>query len=248
MIRDHLFNKKLGADPFFRWRGGEISRIEGMSDGIFAITITLLIVSTTNSNTFYNIWLTLRDIPATLISFAIIIYAWYEHYIFFRRYGLEDSKTVFLNSLFLFLIMVLAYPLKFLCLFLWHIILGIDTTDLFQLPSSASIILSENLNQFTQRLYMMYFYSFSLLGVYLILALMHFRAYFLRNELELDKVELLITNSSLLHHSVTIIIASISIIVLYLTSKPGISGIIYFLMPLIHIPLSMRQRKKINNQ
>ena len=29
----------------FRWRGGEIARIEGLSDAVFAFAVTLLIVS-----------------------------------------------------------------------------------------------------------------------------------------------------------------------------------------------------------
>ncbi len=244
MIREHLYNKKLGADPLFRWRGDEISRIEGMSDGVFAITITLLIISSANTNSFYNIWLTLRDLPAILVSFAMIIYAWYEHYIFFRRYGLEDSKTLILNALFLFLVMVLAYPLKFLCLFLWYLIIGVDTSQLFIIPTFAS----SSFTEFTQRIYMMYFYSGSLFGVYLVLALMHLRAYLLRKELELDNVETLITISALSQHCVTIILAFVSIIVLYITSKPGVSGIVYFLMLFIHFLLGVWLSNKITKE
>ncbi|MFK8011855.1 MAG: hypothetical protein AB8B80_07430 [Marinicellaceae bacterium] len=61
MLKEHLYSKKLGADPHFRWRGGEMSRIEAISDGVFAITITLLIVSTANSDRFYDIWKMIRD-------------------------------------------------------------------------------------------------------------------------------------------------------------------------------------------
>jgi hypothetical protein len=34
----------FGADQAFRWRGGEISRLEGLSDAVFAFAVTLLVV------------------------------------------------------------------------------------------------------------------------------------------------------------------------------------------------------------
>jgi hypothetical protein len=39
-----LGSERIGAEPDFRWRGYEVSRIEGLSDGVFAIAVTLLIV------------------------------------------------------------------------------------------------------------------------------------------------------------------------------------------------------------
>ena len=36
----------------FRWRGGEIARIEGLSDAVFAFCITLLVVSLEAPKTF----------------------------------------------------------------------------------------------------------------------------------------------------------------------------------------------------
>ena len=44
MIRQKLIEKKIGEGNF-RWRGKEISRIEGLSDAVFGFAITLLVVS-----------------------------------------------------------------------------------------------------------------------------------------------------------------------------------------------------------
>ena len=35
----------IGAESGFRWRGGEISRVEAFSDAVFAFAVTLLVVS-----------------------------------------------------------------------------------------------------------------------------------------------------------------------------------------------------------
>ena len=45
MIREKLIEKNVGRAEDFRWRGHEISRIEGLSDAVFAFAITLLVVS-----------------------------------------------------------------------------------------------------------------------------------------------------------------------------------------------------------
>ncbi|VAW48094.1 hypothetical protein MNBD_GAMMA03-1608 [hydrothermal vent metagenome] len=242
MMREHLFGKKLGSDPYFRWRGGEVSRIEGISDGIFAITITLLIVSTTATETFYDIWTMVRDLPAVLVSFAFIMSAWFEHYRFFRRYGLEDGLTVTLNSLLLFLIMILAYPLKFLCTFLWYIVIGVNTDVLFVVPADAIGLWTEE----AQRINMMYFYGFSVLGVFTIMALMHWRVLVLKNRLELDQIELMITRATVRHYLITVFISVLSLLALAWTSSPAIAGFIYFLMPLIHIPVGMFESRQID--
>ncbi len=242
MVRDHLFHKTIGADKDFRWRGGDISRIEAFADGIFAITVTLLIVSNASVEHFYDVWLLVRDLPAFFLSFAMIMYAWFEHYLFFRRYGLSDGFTIFLNALFLFLNMTLAYPLKLLTTFLWYLVIGQSTRVLFELPDDSTTVLTE----FNQRAYMMYFYGAAIIGVFTTLLLMHINAYRHKPELELDELERISTLQSISQHFTTVFIAVLSILVLYLTDKPGFSGIVYFLMPVLHFFVGLTFAKKIS--
>ena len=54
MIREQLLQHDIGRDVKFRWRGHEISRIEGLSDGVFAFAITLLVVLVSCSQNFVN--------------------------------------------------------------------------------------------------------------------------------------------------------------------------------------------------
>ncbi len=241
MIREHLYHKQFGTDNHFRWRGGEVTRLEGIADSVFAITLTLLIVSSSQITGFNEVWLMVRDLPAFLASFALIMYIWLEHYIFFRRFGLIDGWSLFFNALFLFLVMILAYPLKLLTTFLWHLIIGVPTESLFALHETGMAI-----TQFEQRQYMMYFYGAAIVGIFGILMLMHVNAWVKRNRLELDKMERLITVQSLTHHALSTAIGLISIAVLWLTKNPGISGVIYFLMPILHPLTSFVFIKKLN--
>ncbi|KAA3611316.1 MAG: DUF1211 domain-containing protein [Calditrichaeota bacterium] len=242
MIREHLFNKRAPADPMFRWRGGDISRLEGLSDGVFAVTLTLLVVSVNVPVTFYELWLTIKDLPIFLVSFLMLMMAWRYHYIFFRRYGLEDFVTSLLNGAFLFLILFFAYPLKFLATFLWRITLNENPEKLFILPEGVTWLSSG----FFQQAGMMYFYGIGIIGVFGILALLVYRAYRLRSELELDELECYLTISSIRANLITVGIAILSILVLLFDGQPGYAGIVYFLMGPIHGFAGFYTGKKAN--
>ncbi len=246
MIREHLFHKKATTDSDFRWRGGDVSRLEGISDGVFAITITLLVVSTAAPNNFYDMWLLVRDLPAFIVSYGLIMMAWHYHYLFFRRFGLEDPLTSVVNSIFLFIIMFFAYPLKFLCTFLWHLILRVDVDSMFIVPDGfafTGLIAGLNNVQF-QRAGMMYLYAFGLIGVFGSLAVLQIRALRLRDELELDELERTLTVTAILHHGVNVGVGLFSVLILYFFKNPGAAGIAYFPLAIYHTVIGASRGRK----
>jgi hypothetical protein len=215
----------------FRWRGGDVSRLEALSDGVFALTLTLLVVSLEVPKTFYELWLTVRDLPVFLVCFAALLMTWRYHYIFFRRYGLEDFLTSLLNAAFLFLVLFYAYPLKFLATFLWRGILGEGARSMFALPVGVDW----GSGTLFQRAGMMYFYGLGVVGVFGVLALMSWRAYRLRDQLELDELESFLTRSSIRSHLITVGVAVLSMAVLAIGGQPGWAGVTYFLMAPLHM-------------
>lgn len=46
MIREALGKHYIGMNKEFRFRGEETGRLENLSDGVFALAITLLLIST----------------------------------------------------------------------------------------------------------------------------------------------------------------------------------------------------------
>jgi low temperature requirement protein LtrA len=118
MIREKLIEKSIGDDRKFRWRSHEISRIEGLSDAVFGFAVTLLVVSLEVPKTFNELMQAMRGFGAFAICFTLLIVVWFNQYKFFRRYGLQDTKTVILNLVLLFVVLFYVYPLKFVFTFL----------------------------------------------------------------------------------------------------------------------------------
>jgi uncharacterized membrane protein len=91
-----------------------VSRLEGFSDAVFGFALTLLVVSLETPRTNEQLWQLVGGLLPFALMFAMVCWIWYEHNIFFRRYGLQDPWTVFLNSVLLFVVLFYVYPLKFL--------------------------------------------------------------------------------------------------------------------------------------
>jgi uncharacterized membrane protein len=110
----------LKGEKAFRWRGGSPTRVEALSDMVFAFAVTLLVVSSAPPASFGDLNAQLWGFPGFAAAFAILLVIWHSHYIFFRRYGLEDGWTTTLNAALLFLILFFVYPLKYLATMLSH--------------------------------------------------------------------------------------------------------------------------------
>lgn len=114
MLRDLLIERGVGEKSGFRWRSHEVSRIEGLSDAVFGFAITLLVVSLDVPRDFTELANRMRGFVAFAISFAMLVWIWFEQHKYFRRYGLQDGTAVTLNVILLFVVLFYVYPLKFL--------------------------------------------------------------------------------------------------------------------------------------
>lgn len=77
-MRRRLEQQGFGADHGFRWRGGDISRLEGLSDAVFAFAVTLLVVSLEVPETFDELLHVLRGFFAFAVCFAILFWVWFD--------------------------------------------------------------------------------------------------------------------------------------------------------------------------
>src|SRR5688500_16536123 len=85
MLRDLLIERGIGEKGGFRWRSHEVSRIEGLSDAVFGFAITLLVVSLDVPRDFSELANRMRGFLAFAISFAMLVWIWFEQHKYFRR-------------------------------------------------------------------------------------------------------------------------------------------------------------------
>jgi hypothetical protein len=88
----------------------EVSRLEGFSDAVFGFALTLLVVSLETPNDFQALRQMVTSFLPFALMFAMVCWIWYEHNLFFRRYGMQDAWTVFLNCILLFVVLFYVYP------------------------------------------------------------------------------------------------------------------------------------------
>jgi len=102
------------AKDGFRLRGTQMSRVDGFSDVVFGFALTLLVVSLEVPKTFAELHNLLFEFLPFAISFLLLMLIWHTHYKFFRRFGLHDTWTIWLNGMLLFFVLFYVYPLKFM--------------------------------------------------------------------------------------------------------------------------------------
>ncbi|MEM6653213.1 MAG: TMEM175 family protein [Pseudomonadota bacterium] len=132
MIRNELA-KHLDHDPDFEWRGQNVSRIENLSDIVFALALGMMLFGDAPPQTFTELVRFLISIIPVTASFAVLFMIWNAHFVFFRRYALADNTIVLINSALLLMVLFTAYPLKFIFESLFCFIIASITGDFSQL-------------------------------------------------------------------------------------------------------------------
>lgn len=106
----------------FRLRGLEMTRLETFADAAFAFALTLLVISVDAiPNSYGELMLALKGVPAFAASFASIAFLWVAHRKWSRRYGIEDMPSTLITLALIFVMLVYVYPLKmvFSAFFAW---------------------------------------------------------------------------------------------------------------------------------
>jgi uncharacterized membrane protein len=221
-------------EEHFRWRGREVSRVEGFTDAVFAFAVTLLVVALEGPHTFEGLMDTVRSLPAFVICFALLMTFWNAHFRYHRRYGLEDVFTRVMTMAILVLVLFFVYPLKFLFTML--------TVNLFQLKLSNAPHL-ENAMQ-ADVLYVIYGLGFA--GVWSLYALLYWHALRRRDELQLDEAELLQTRAVLAENFIYVGVCLLSVMLALTTTSGAWPGLIYFLLGPLQAMNGIRWGRKLN--
>lgn len=123
MLRDHI-QSHHDHDPNFRWRGENVTRIENLSDIVFAIAFGMLVSASTPPSNHAELLSHLWQIVPVVAGFTILVLIWNSHFVFFRRYAIADQWVIFLNACLLLVVLFIAYPLRFIFDGLFGYLLG----------------------------------------------------------------------------------------------------------------------------
>jgi len=200
-------------------RSHDVTRLEGFSDAVFGFALTLLVVSLEVPNSVAELMQQMTGFVGFALMFAMVCWIWHEHNKFFRRYGLQDAWTVFLNSVLLFVVLFYVYPLKFLTRALLSHFFGLGGPDAPRLTSASD----------GARLMMLYD-----IGVILIFGsfvLLYQHAWSRRRRLTLSTSEELSLRFGWWSHAISAALGVVSLVVVLI--EPGlafVAGIMFALM------------------
>ena len=203
----------------FRVRGVAPSRLEAFSDAVFAFAVTLLVVSLDVPRTFDELRGLMAGFVGFAFSFAMIVMMWRTHSRYFRRFGLDDGATVWLNSILLFLVLFFVYPLKFLFTMIssWFVGPGIfDGVPPMQPGQGPDLML---------------LYGGGFAAVFVVFGLMYANALRLAGPLALSPEERARTRTEMEAQLMMAAIGLLSVGIAYLPSRhASLAGFVYFLI------------------
>ena len=197
-----------------RWRGGQVTRIEALTDAVFGFAITLLVVRLDVPDRAPEMMAMMKEFLPFAASFAMLILVWSYHYRLFSRFDLEDGYTVFLNSVLLFVILFYVYPLKFVFSALF-----MDPVTAFGSAEMSRTIMGV--------------YGAGFAAVFVVFALLYLHAYRLRDRLRLKPSEVVVAEAHVAECGVMVLVGLLSTATALLGpagwSAP-LSGMSYFLI------------------
>jgi len=177
-------------------RRHEISRLEAFSDAVFGFALALLVVSAEPPSSYRQLVDRMVGGVSFACCFALLVWIWYEHNVFFRRYGLHDGRTIVLNSVLLFVVLLYVYPLKFMFDSLFGRFLPRlqppEPMRLWELANAASI------------------YSAGFVVIFVLFALLYRRALSRRDELGLSELEVFDARTTTVHHLISASVGALS--------------------------------------
>ena len=220
MLRMKLFTQSY---PAFQERGNEIFRIEALSDAVFGFSMSLLIMALEVPESFDEFRNTIFNFPPFVATCALVFYFWFLQNRFFRMYGLNNNRIIFLNLGLLIIILIYAFPLKYLfsLLLSWLFAKNFMTGDHVQELPYLSV---EDFGS------LVIFFSIGYSIIWMIFGFMYWEAGRAADRIGLNASERVVLRYDMLDAAVEIMIGFISLL-LALVNLSSFSGICFLLIP-----------------
>jgi uncharacterized membrane protein len=218
----------------FRLRGLEMTRLEGFVDATFAFAVTMLIIAGQQvPEDVATLLSAFKNVPAFAASIAVLCIFWRGHWLWSRRFGLEDGVSISISWVMIFTMLIYVYPLKLLFNGMFAYLTGAFV---------GSRIAARTLSD-ARALFAVYAIGFTALALEMLL--LNVRAWRLRKALRLDERECLMTRGEISGWSLPVCIGLIALVMALTVPAEWLawSGWIYFSMALL-VPLHRRLRRR----
>src|SRR5438093_5991706 len=107
----------------FRLRGMEMTRLETFIDAAFAFAVSMLVIAAQQiPDNIQALLAAFKNVPTFVCSIAVLGIFWRGHWLWSRRYGLEDSASVLISWAMIATILFLIYPLKAIFGAMWYLL------------------------------------------------------------------------------------------------------------------------------
>jgi len=211
----------------FRLRGIAMTRLETFIDAAFAFAITMLVIAAQQiPDDIKTLLAAFKNVPGFVASIVVIGIFWRGHWLWSRRYGLEDGTSIFISWAMIVTILIYIYPLKAIFGSMWFLLSGGRVGHALGPHSDAQL----------RALFAVFALGF--MAIALDMVLLNLRALQLREPLRLDARERSMTLQEVTGWSVPVGVGIISLVLSLSLPIAHIewSGWVYFSMAIL-VPL-----------
>src|SRR5881409_1111353 len=209
----------------FRLRGIAMTRLETFIDAAFAFAITMLVIATQQiPDDIETLLAAFKNVPAFVASIIVLGIFWRGHWLWSRRYGLEDSVSVLISWAMIVTILIFIYPLKAIFGAMWYLLSSGQVGQPFSLHTTEA-----------QARTIFAIYALGLIAISAEILLLNLRAWRLREPLRLNARERLMTRGELTGWSIPVSVGLISLVFSFTLPIEQIAwcGWVYFLMAIM---------------
>ena len=218
----------------FHLRGMQMTRLETFIDAAFAFAISMLVIAPQQIPDNIGALLgAFKNVPAFVASIAVLGIFWRGHWLWSRRYGLEDGVSIFISWAMLVTILIYIYPLKAIFGSMWFLL-----SD-----GRVGQALGPKTDAEARALFAIFAVGFTAIALEILL--LNLRAWQLREPLRLNARESFITRYEIWGWSLPVAVGIISLVlalVLPIGAVPW-SGWVYFSMAIL-VPVHRAYRRR----
>jgi hypothetical protein len=224
----------------FRLRGIEMTRLETFIDATFAFAITMLVIAAQQiPDDIASLLSAFRNVPTFICCIGVLGIFWWGHWVWSRRFGLEDGYSIFISWVMIATILIFIYPLKSIFGAMWYFTTKGYVGQPFALHTTEA-----------QARSIFAVYAIGLIAISAEVMLLYLRAWRLREPLRLNERETLMTQAELTGWSIPIVVGLVSLILAMTLPIEHIEwcGWVYFGMPILFPLHEYWQKKRIKKE